>query len=883
MVIFSFTYRSKISNLIFIKPLVNHRIAFYKLNAKLSSTYSLTESNRYKNDEYMKNFKSMSLQDIVERTVADVAISPYLTLKERKSCLIKINKYLGKNFDRSSIKYLLDRSYNFKNYNRFSPNTMISRSLSLYLVMFDQKVFWREVSNTAKFARHNKKDEFIHTWIVTGLSFHKERFTDNEVTLIQKFFQHQLTNSEFLTLFEVCLNEGYEVLTETDLLYYFNRIVLTNDESSRRMVEKNFLTLRTQYAKFDELNYKKSLIKMLPMSYFTAAVKYFAFKTDRDEVDFKMIKCHADCAQMLFEYNAENNEKISLDEMMNLMKAHYSSVRGKMFGLEVPEQNILDSFTGFNKILQYIDSRKTKYQYITFQDFIAESLSIFSKMDLDGEKFEMFQHQFMPIFLNWMLHSTKSQNHTIERLNARSKLKKKIWDMFFTSFMNITNNDTSKLFAFLEKLDPSIILMLQKYELLKYFDYSPSEYFISKVEDYFKKHSNKKEVPFLDLMTENIANEEFLASFYYNVCIPLVHDTVGFRDLYYEYCVNRDKFFTTPDRDVIACAFIDYSLNKLGSYWIAFFIARTQYYKPIHSQNLGPGNPVLYLLRNPKFITTNTPKSLKLTKFHRYTNNITRCINISGNKLDGFLVLAFIEKAYKLRLWEGVKKWYLLSYYRNEHIEYPDALNEFVNTDIFEFICKNDLPILESNQYLVEFAKKYNVMFPSKEVSQTSEETEFESAKKKTIEKLRIEEEKKKAELLNKQSVLDLAKETSLKHGSSSLVDSAVKVNELLGKINIDSVDLFKDEERHYSSPKDFVLLKRDDQAQGLETGNYSEACNKIVESCFAIYKTLIDYVIERDVKATNRDYSDEETIGVTIKDREARERLKKKNIVDNY
>lgn len=883
MAIFSYTFRSKISNLAFIKPLIDHRIAYYNINTRFSSTLSPSRSTNYNNDDYLQRLKGMSLQDIVERTVSDVATCSTLTLKERKNRLIKINKYLEKNFDRSNVKYLLDRSYNFKNYNRFTPNTMISRSLSLYLVMFDQKVFWREVSNTAKFARHAKKDAFIHTWIVTGLCFYKETFTDNEVTLIQKLFQHRLTNSEFLTLFEICLNEGYEVLTEADLLYYFRRIVLTNDESPRRMVEKNFLTLRTQFSKFEELSYKKSLIKMLPMNYFTASVKYFAFKTDRDEIDFKMIKCHADCAQMLFEYNAENNEKISLDEMMDLMKAHYSSVRGKMFGLEVPEQNIIDSFTGFNKILQYIDSRKTKYQYITFQDFIAESLSIFSKLDLDGEKFEMFQHQFMPIFLNWMLHSTKSENHTIERLNARSKLKKNIWDMFFTSFMNITNNDTGKLFAFLEKLDPSIILMLQKYELLKYFNYSPSEYFISKAEAYFKEHNDKKEGPFLDLMTENIANEEFLASFYYNVCIPLVHDTVGFRDLYYEYCVNRDKFFTTPDRDIIACAFIDYSLNKLGSYWIAFFIARTQYYKPIHSQNLGPGNPVLYLLSNPKFILPNTTKALKLTKFHRYTNNITRCINISGNKLDGFLVLAFIEKAYKLRLWEGVKKWYLVSYYRYEHIEYPDAVDEFVNTDIFEYICKNDLPILESNQYLVEFAKKYKAMFPSKEVSQMPEETEFDSAKKKTLEKLKNEEEKKKTELLNKQSVLDLAKETSLQHGSSSLVDSTVRVSELLGKIDIDSVEIFKDEEKHYTSPKDFVLLKRDDQTQDRNSGINSEACNKIVESSFAIYKTLIDYVIERDVKATNRDYSDEETIGDAIKDREAREHLKKKMIVDKY
>ncbi|SGZ38743.1 uncharacterized protein HGUI_00943 [Hanseniaspora guilliermondii] len=760
---------------------------------------------------------------------------------------------------------------------------MLTRSLSLYLVMFDQKVFWREVSNAAKFARHVKKDEFVYRWIESGLNFHKEQFTDNEVTLIRKFFQHQLTNSEFLTLFEICLNEGYEVLTEIDLLYYFNRIVLTNDESPRRMVEKNFLTLKAQNTKFEELSYKRNLVKILPLSYFTTAVQYFTSKIDRDKTDFNMIKCHTDCAQMLFEYNVDNNEKFSLSEMLDLMKAHYSSVRGKMFGVEIPEKNILDSFSGFNKILLHIDSRKSKYQYITFQDFIAESLSIFSKLDLNGEKFEIFQNQFMPIFLNWMLHSTKSENHTIERLNARSKLKKKIWDMFFTSFMNITHNDTHKLFEFLEKLDPSIILMLQKYELLKYFDYSPSEYFISKAENYFKENANKKEGPFMDLMSENIANEEFLASFYYNVCIPLVQDTVGFRDLYYEYCVNRDKYFTTPDRDVIACTFVDYALNELSSYWIAFFIARTQYYKPVHSQNLGPGNPVLHFLGHPKFISPNSTKSAKLETFHRYSNNITRCINISGNKLDGFLVLALIEKAYKLRLWEGVKKWYLASYYRYEHIEYPDVLNEFVNTDIFEYICKNNLPILETNEYLVEFSKKYKAMFPSKDVSITSEETEFDFAKKKTLEKLKNEEEKKKAELLNKQSVLDLAKETSLNHGTSSLVDSTVRLSELLGKINIDSVEMFKDEEKHYISSNDFAMMKIDTQAQDLNNSIDSEACNKIVESCFSIYKSLINHVIERDVKATARDYSDKEIIQDVIKDRETRRKIKNKKMVDNY
>ena len=875
-------YRFEPAKHVLVSSLVSKRGISSTLVAKATSSEIVLKQNSYKND-HTKSLQDTSLQDIVEKNVFEVATCSGLSMNERKNVLRSINTYLLKNFEKENVNYLLNRTYNFENYSRFSYNTMLSRSLSMYFVMFDQKVFWRELSSTAKYSNHLKKDNFIHTWIVSGLRYHEEKFTEKTVVMIHKFFERKLSNSEFLEFFEICLNEGYEVLNEKDLMFYFDRIVKTNDESSRRIVEKDFLTMKSQYPKVEEMHFKKSLLKILPTSYFTVSVKYFTNKIDREETDFKLIKCHADCAQMSFDEKVKNNVKISLPEMLELMKAHYSSVRGRMFRVQVPEKTILDSFTNFHKILLYVDERKSKYQYVTFQDFIAESLSIFSKLDLDGEKFEIFQHHFMPIFLNWMLHSTKSENHTIERLNTRSKLKKNIWDMFFTSFLNITQNDTHKLFLFLEKLDPSVILMLQKYDLLKYFNYSPSKEFMVKAEEYFAYQKQQTEGSFLDLMTENIANEEFLASFYYNVCIPLVQDTVGFRDLYYEYCVNRDKYFTTPDRDIIACAFVDYALVKLNSYWIAFFIARTQYYKPAESQNLGPGNPVLHLLNHPKFILPQTDSQSKLAKFHRYTNNITRCINISGNKLDGFLVLAFIEKAYKLRLWKAVEKWYLVSYYKNDRIEYLSVLDEFVNTDIFEYICKNDLPILTSNPYLVEFSRKYNLLFPSENKNPQLKQTDFELATEKTLEKMKREEEKKKAELLDKQSVIQLAKQSSMSQSSTSLVNSTVKVGDLLSKINIDSVDIFKTEEENYKNPKDFELLKNTDILNDHNGSFSSESANEVVEACFVIYKSLIDHVIQKDVKATNRDYASEETIQEANEDRKKRADIKKKRLVDNY
>lgn len=838
-------------------------------------------------DFLVKNLKNTSLQDIIEKTSHNIVSSMYTNIPEKIDQLKTIHSYIHENYEKENINYLLDRRYNFEKYSIYSTHKMIQGALALYLIMFDQAVYWREVSTVVKGLRLDRKDMLIDTWIKTGLVYHRENYTEETLHKIYKFYRHELNNNEFLNFFATCIDKGYKVLNEEDLMYYFNRIVNTNDESLQRVKERSLLTLKNQQSLFETPEFKKNLAKQLPTQYFISCVQYFIYKIDKEKADYKMIKCHADCAQMSFDIKTGRGQKVSLPEILGLMKVQQNSIKGRWFGVEVPESTLLASYKNCLKLLQYIEKKKHRYQYIPFQDFIAESLSIFTKIDLDDEKLDIFQQQFMPIFLNWMLHSTKSENHTIERLATRSKVKKKIWDMFFSSFMAMTNNDTKSLFLFLEKLDASLILMLQKYDLLKHFNYSPTPQFMQKATEYFEHQKTLKEGSFLDLMTENIANEEFLASFYYHVCIPLVQDTVGFRELYYDYCVKRDEYFTVPDRDIIACAFVDYALIRLDSYWLAFFIARTQFYKPLHSQNLANENPVIHFISHPHFINFEIPQQAKNEIFRRYANNISRAIRFSGNAWDGFVITALIEKAYKIKYWLGIKIWYLASYYRYDTIECPSVLDEYVNTDVFNFICKNKLPILQSNPYLVEFARRYELAFPSGKEETVTKQSDFEVATEKTLQKMKLEEDLKEQDELNKQAVLEMARQAWFSQSSNLSGDSKTNVKDMLKKIKLDSVEMFKGEEKNYSEEEEdedeFGIAKKCD-SNGLK-GKLSviEQSNEVVSECFAIYKSLIEHVIEKDVKATARDFASKKDIIESREDRKRREKEKKQRWIQHY
>ena len=78
-------------------------------------------------------------------------------------------------------------------------------------------------------------------------------------------------------------------------------------------------------------------------------------------------------------------------------------------------------------------------------------------------------------------------------------------------------------------------------------------------------------------------------------------------------------------------------------------------------------------------------------------------------------------------------------------------------------------------------------------------------------------------------------------------------------------------------------FLKRDVILNDHNGSFSSESANEVVEACFVIYKSLIDHVIQKDVKATNRDYASEETIQEANEDRKKRADIKKKRLVDNY
>ncbi|KAL6927920.1 hypothetical protein ACO0SA_004543 [Hanseniaspora valbyensis] len=649
----------------------------------------------------------ISSQDkkMIIKEIENIAFDPKDRKTERIKELRHYKDMLLKTYYPAALNTILKIEFDNKYSEKYNSIGLINGGILIYIAYFPEMMFWRKLFQLA--SNHIDKPGFDSISAIMkiylqdlGLSF-----TTKEVEYFKLYLTKNMSDEEFIIFFQYCITNEIKTLKLNNTMFFINRILNSNDKNEKISIYKKILTFEGAETEFKEMNLDQKLSKLLPDKYFFTAIDYMS-KHNSENMYNEMIHYMNKAIYIFFKKKCQHKRLVKLIDISNYLRCFYLSNLEKNMLNNSDDAESLKPIEYFANVLNFVRTNIKSYQPDELEVFFIRNFEMLAEMLNHYGKLEYFQTLVMQILSKYFLLSMGSEQSVTAKNNLVLHYRKCFWRVFFKNFLKLTDCDYKALFEFLERLHPSIIVTLMKFNLLEDFDYKPSEGFINKIK-YHMENSSEEEINSWNVDQGGLADEEFLANFYQFLVIPSSVDSQTFRNKYYEYCEKRDQLFKNRDKDLVTDVFVKNSTQKFNSYWIAFFILRTHIMKPIGNRNMGKNNPILKFIRDDAFIDSSKPIEFRNKMFERYSNNFVRVYRAYGVPLDGLITMEFMLKAHKLGLNRYVHKWYLFAYHNFDKMENNETWASFYNLDIFKLILDNDLPIMGQNINLGKFAQYY--------------------------------------------------------------------------------------------------------------------------------------------------------------------------------
>ncbi|OBA26634.1 hypothetical protein HANVADRAFT_48958 [Hanseniaspora valbyensis NRRL Y-1626] len=636
----------------------------------------------------------ISSQDrkMIIKEIENIAFDPKDKKTERIKELRHYKEMLLKTYYPAALNTMLKIEFDNKYSEKYNSIGLINGGILIYIAYFPEMMFWRKLFQLA--SNHTDKPGFDSIIAIMkiylqdlGLSF-----TPKQVEYFKLYLTKNMSDEEYIIFFQYCITNEIKTLKLNNTMFFINRILNNNDKNETIKIYKKILTFEGTETEFKEMNLDQKLSKLLPDKYFFTVIDYMS-RNNSENMYNEMIHYMNKAIYIFFNKKCQHKRLVKLIDISNYLRCFY---------LGNLEKNMLNSSDDAESLqpIEYFANVLNFVFFIRNFEMLAEMLNHYGKL-------EYFQTIVMQILSKYFLLAMGSEQSVTTKNNLVLHYRKCFWRVFFKNFLKLTDCDYKALFEFLERLHPSIIVTLMKFNLLEDFDYKPSEGFINKIK-YHMENSSEEQINSWNVDQGGLADEEFLANFFQFLVIPSSVDSQTFRNKYYEYCEKRDQLFKNRDKDLVTDVFVKNSTEKFNSYWIAFFILRTHIMKPIGNRNMGKNNPILKFIRDDAFIDSSKPIEVRNKMFERYSNNFVRVYRAYGVPLDGLITMEFMLKAHRLGLNRYVHKWYLFAYHNFDKMENNEAWSSFYNLDIFKFILDNDLPIMEQNINLGKFSQYYS-------------------------------------------------------------------------------------------------------------------------------------------------------------------------------
>lgn len=795
----------------------------------------------------------ISLQDrkMIVKEIENIAFDP----KDKKTDRIQQLRYykeaLMKTYHPTTLATALKMEFDNRYSEKYNCMGLINGGMLIYIAYFPEMMFWKKLFHLG--TTHVEKPGFDSITAIMkvylqdlGLSF-----TLSEVGLFKKYFAKNMSDKEFIAFFQYCITNEMKTLKLNNTMFFIKRIFDIEKPNDRTKIYKSILTFEGAEEEFKNISLHQKLSKLLPDKYFFSAVEYMVNNNVDNKYSTAMLYL-IDALSDFFLKKSHHKNNIRLVDISNYLRCFYLVSLQREIVETSSSNEPSKPIVYFSNLLKYVNDNIKEYNPNELEVFFIRNFDMFAKMlSVDG-RLEYFQtmvmHTLTKYSLFFMGHNDAGRSKNPLVLHYRMIF----WRIFFKTFLKLTDNDYGALFAFLEKLHPSIMVTLIKFNLLADFDYKPSESFLNKIEHAISS-STEEEINSWNVDQGSLANEAFLAHFYEYLVIPSSMDSQSFRNKYYEYCEKRDKLFTTCDKDLVTDVFVKYSTKKFNSYWIAFFILRTHLMKPSNNRNMGIDNPILKFIRNEGFIGADKPIEVKLKMFERYTNNFVRVYRAYGVPLDGLIAMEFMLKAQRLGLKRYVLKWYLFAYYRLDKISSKEVWVSFHDLNIFKLICDSGLPVIEQNESLVTFSSYY--AHHKEEMKKTKPDNEPKDLNDFRSKKVADENAANHNVVFDESENLlsnEISCATSAVHTGEDTLLKLNKVNEDLNKIDF---GLFKSQdylesEKEYFNVEEITLdefldkgsdEKDSQQLNSKEVGNSDNEFNREILSCLEIFESMVD------------------------------------------